>query len=106
MENKNFFITPSSILPQEFFEKLIEEESFFVEKIISEGHATPEGEWYDQDTTEFVMLLKGRAILEFEEGEKKEMVPGDYVTIPKNKKHRVSWTDPRQKTFWLAIHYK
>lgn len=105
-EIRNFFDMPSCIPQEEFLEKIVEEDSFFIERIISEGHVTPEGEWYDQDTNEYVLLLKGRAILEFEDGARNELQPGDYLTIPKHNKHRVKWTDPDQKTFWLTIHFK
>ncbi len=33
------------------------------------------------------------------------MRPGDYVLIPARKRHRVEWTDPGQKTVWLALHH-
>ncbi len=102
----NLFDVPASLPEEEFFEKLVNKESFFIERIISEGHVTPEGEWYDQDTNEFVVLVKGSAELEFADGKKIEMNPGDHLIIPKHVKHRVSKTDPDNKTFWLAVHYR
>jgi cupin 2 domain-containing protein len=33
------------------------------------------------------------------------MRPGDYVHIPAHQRHRVEWTEPDQKTVWLALHY-
>ena len=31
---------------------------------------------------------------------------GLYLNIPAHVRHRVAWTDPNQKTVWLAIHYR
>ena len=51
-----------------------------VERIVSTGQASPAGFWYDQDTTEWVILLQGAAGLLIE-GEERErsLSPGDYV---------------------------
>ena len=35
-----------------------------------------------------------------------EMGPGDYVTIPAHKRHRVEWTTPEEPTVWLAVHQR
>lgn len=75
-----------------------------IERIISHGHASPEGFWYDQPLNEWVILLKGVARLQFEDG-MVEMKPGDYVNIPAHKNHRVDWTTPEELTIWLAVHY-
>ncbi len=31
--------------------------------------------------------------------------PGDWVDIPAHARHRVEWTDPNEKTMWLAVFY-
>ena len=94
-------------LKEELLEILLAAKGFRMERIVSEGHATSEGEWYDQETAEWVILLKGSAALLFE-GEKdaRVMAPGDYVFIPAHAKHRVEWTEKDEKTVWLAFHYK
>ena len=62
---------------------------------MSAGQATPPGEWYDQDTHEWVALLSGGAGLRFEdEAEPRVLSPGDYLLIPAHRRHRVEWTDP------------
>lgn len=33
------------------------------------------------------------------------LMPGDYVTIPAHRRHRVEWTDQAEETIWLAVHY-
>jgi cupin 2 domain-containing protein len=94
-------------LRDEIFETLLETNHFQLERIVSTGQATPPGEWYDQDTQEWVILLTGSAGLLFEgEGEAHLLGPGDYVHIPAHQRHRVEWTDSKEKTLWLALHYK
>ena len=77
-----------------------------LERIISTGQATPEGEWYDQESPEWVVLLRGEALLLFEgDTEAMRLGPGDYIHIPAHCRHRVEWTHPEQPTIWLALHY-
>jgi cupin 2 domain-containing protein len=77
-----------------------------IERIVSQGHSSPPGFWYDQDRNEYVLLLSGSAGLLFEgESDMLVMLPGDYMDIPAHKKHRVEWTDPRQPTIWLTVYY-
>jgi cupin 2 domain-containing protein len=104
---KNLFKDISELVPNEVFEVIIENKDIRLERIISCGHATQPGEWYDQDSDEWVFLLQGSAGLRFEdEKHTRTMNPGDYIHIPARKRHRVEWTDPAQKTIWLALHCK
>jgi cupin 2 domain-containing protein len=95
-------------LPDELIEKIggSAERGVAVERIISRGHASPPGFWYDQDKTEFVILLTGRAAILFKEKERiVEMLPGDYIEIPAHCLHRVEWTSAEEDTLWLALFY-
>lgn len=105
MEINNIFTDTRDDLKQEIFEILYQSNSLKLERIISSGQSTPEGQWYDQETDEWVLLLSGSATLLFD-GELKEthMYPGDYILIPAHKKHRVTSTNPRHKTIWLTLH--
>lgn len=77
-----------------------------IERIVSHGHATPVGEWYDQDRDEWVAVLCGRARLRFEGAAAPVALgPGDHVLIPARCRHRVEWTDPAAPTVWLAVHF-
>ena len=77
-----------------------------VERIVSHGHASPPGFWYDQPGHEWVALLTGAATLRFEgDGPPVELRPGDWLTIPAGSRHRVEWTTPDGPTVWLAVHY-
>jgi cupin 2 domain-containing protein len=106
MTVENIYARIPKQLPEELVELLVRHPSFRVERIVSRAHATPDGEWYDQDAEEWVLLLKGAAGLLFEgSAEPIELKPGDYLTIPAHVRHRVAWTAQGQDTVWLALHY-
>jgi cupin 2 domain-containing protein len=95
-----------SALPEELIEVLAETPHVRIERIVSTGHASPEGLWYDQDQHEWVVVLRGRAKLLFkDDDEPVEMGPGDWINIPAHRKHRVAWTTPDEPTVWLAVFY-
>jgi cupin 2 domain-containing protein len=93
-------------LSEEIFETILESESIRIERIISNGQATPEGEWFNQEQDEWVMVLSGSAGLLFDgDQETRRLGAGDYILIPAGCRHRVEWTDPSRKTVWLAVHF-
>lgn len=102
----NLFAGLPSHIPDESIAILLDTANVRIERIVSNGHASPEGFWYDQDRHEWVVVLKGAATLRFEGDEQPvEMKPGDLVNIPAHKKHRIEWTTPDEPTIWLAVHY-
>ncbi|MCO7226856.1 cupin domain-containing protein [Pleionea sp. CnH1-48] len=101
----NLFENIPDSLPEEYFEHLVHSESLTIERIVSRGHVTPEGDWYDQERHEWVLVLQGAAMLTFEDGRQVQLGRGDFLNIPAHQKHRVSWTDPDCETLWLAVHY-
>ena len=104
--NHNLFTDLSKDLPEELFTTILEASTVRIERIVSRGHSSPEGYWYDQDQHEWVVVLKGLARLRFEGDEQSiELKPGDFINIPANTKHRVEWTTPDEPTIWLAVHY-
>lgn len=106
MKPANLFADIPSALPEEMIETLLRAEGVRLERIVSDGHATPPGQWYDQESHEWVLVLCGRAGLLFEGDEEARLLgPGDYVFIPAHRRHRVEWTDLSGKTVWLAIHW-
>jgi cupin 2 domain-containing protein len=103
---QNLFADLPDSLPDELFQTLLSTSVLRIERIVSHGHASPEGFWYDQDQNEWVLLVSGAARLRFEgEAEPLEMGPGSFVNIPAHRRHRVEWTDPGRPTVWLAIHH-
>ena len=106
MTCENLFAATASPLAEELCTTLCRAKGVRIERIVSEGHRSPDGFWYDQDEHEWVVVLEGRAAVEFE-GEPQPVVlqPGSYLNIPAHKRHRVAWTSPAERTVWLAIHY-
>lgn len=105
-EAQNLFNDIPADLREEYFETLAEADAVRIERIVSDGHATPPGEWYDQERDEWVLLVSGGATLRFEGcSEPLVLGPGDHVLIPAGSRHRVERTDSGKKTVWLAVHY-
>ena len=93
-------------LPEELFTTILQTGGLRVERIVSQGQSSPPGFWYDQGENELVIVLDGSAAVQFEgDTEPVELRRGSYLKIPAHTKHRVAWTDPKEKTVWLAIHY-
>ncbi len=90
----------------EAFTEIFARPGIRIERIVSFGQASPAGFWYDQAQGEWVVLLAGAAGLRFEdEPTPRTLMPGDHVSIPPHRRHRVEWTDPARPTVWLAVHY-
>lgn len=84
----------------EVFRTLFKNQKVKIEKIIS--NELINGKWYIQDSDEWVLLLSGDAVLEFE-NISKALKQGDFIFIPKLQKHRVLKTS--NSATWLAIHF-
>ncbi len=106
MKADNLFGNLPTDLSNEVFEDIIRAQSVRIERIVSKGHTSPATGWYDQEEHEWVVVLKGKATLEFEDGRVYHLSPGDYVNIPAHARHKVAWTDPDNVTIWLAVFYR
>jgi len=102
---RNLFEEIPEKIKEELFEQIGGNKKVRIERIISQGQASPEGFWYDQSENEFVLLLSGKAKIIYKTGEEFTLVPGDYLDIKSHCKHRVEWTDEKRKTVWLAVFY-
>ena len=90
----------------EVIETILAAPAMRIERIVSQGQASPEGFWYDQPEAEWVLLLAGAAELRFgDEPEARLLGPGDCVHIAAHRRHRVEWTDPERPTVWLAVFH-
>lgn len=92
-------------LSDEIVDRLVAGRSVRIERIVSAGHPSPPGFWYDQAEREFVVVLQGTGRIEFEDGEIAELVAGDWLEIPAHRRHRVAWTAPGEATVWLAVFF-
>ena len=93
-------------LSDEVFETLAQSQYCKIKRIVGLGHATPDGECYEQSQNEFVIVVQGAARLNFiDSGEMVDLTVGDYVSIPAGVKHRVVWSDSSEPTVWLAVYF-
>ncbi len=93
-------------IPKELIEEIVHSPSVSIERIVSYGHSSPPGFWYNQEKHEWVILLKGAASIRFEEGNRLvALTEGSYLNIPAHTKHRVEWTQADAESIWLAVYY-
>lgn len=92
-------------IPNEIFQDIVSTDTIRIERILSQGHSSPETGWYDQDENEWVLVLSGYGVIEFENGDTIKLKQGDYLNIKAHQKHKVKSTSPNETTVWLAIFY-
>lgn len=93
---------PSPEGPERFETLALGSGSVRVERIVSNGQVTPEGEWYDQDWDEWVVVLEGEARLGYEDGHETLLRRGESLFLPRRLRHRVTYTS--SPCLWLAVH--
>jgi cupin 2 domain-containing protein len=101
----NIFSSLPDKSEQEFFEELLRYKNIRIERIVSQGHASLQNGWYDQEENEWVIVMEGAGSILFENGNEVNLKKGDYLNIPAHARHKVIWTDPDNITIWLAVHY-
>lgn len=104
MEKYNIFEKIIVDKTEEFFFEIFKNETIKIEKIVSNGQTSPENFWYEQEKSEFILLLEGFTILEFENFEI-ELKKGDCINIKVMQKHRVKFTSLNEPTIWFAVFY-
>lgn len=87
----------------EQFEDILRLPGIRIERIVSCGQSSPEGYWYDQSEGEWVMVLQGQGVIEFDDGRLLTLNSGDGIHIPPHCPHRVAATT--DTTIWLAVFY-
>ncbi|PUE65726.1 cupin domain-containing protein [Arcobacter caeni] len=104
MEKYNIFDKIIVDKKEENFFEIFRNETIKIEKIVSNGQKSSENFWYEQEKSEFILLLEGFAILEFENREV-ELKKGDCINIKAKQKHRVKFTSLDEPTIWFAVFY-
>ena len=104
---KNLLADLPTALPQELVDVLHSTDDVRIERVVSTGHSSPAGFWYDQPEDEWVLLLAGETQLQFKsEDQPRQLRAGDCLLIPAHVEHRVAWTTPAAATVWLAVFLK
>jgi len=98
----NIFDLPELPLQGEWTTILAESANARIERIVSTGQTTG---WYDQPETEFVVLLEGNAVVEFDSGMNVALSKGDTMLIKPHERHRVSYTSSDPPCVWLCVFY-
>lgn len=102
---ENFFENIPDNSEEEIFTEIFKHRNIKVERIVSTGQATPQGDDYNQDWDEWVLLLEGRATLSFtDENRIFELTKGSHLFIPAGTRHRVEHTSSKPPAIWLALH--
>ncbi|MEM8672128.1 MAG: cupin domain-containing protein [Planctomycetota bacterium] len=102
----NLFLNVPDSLPDELVDVLVKSDSVRIERIVSTGQGSPQDFWYDQSEHEWVVVLKGKAMLVFEKDERQLLMgPGDCALIQAHQRHRVAWTSADEPTVWLAVFF-
>jgi cupin 2 domain-containing protein len=101
----NLFDALPTDTTQESFDDMLNVPGLRIERIVSHGHQSPPGFWYEQSWDEWVIVLKGEAKLQIEGQEKLlQLGVGDHCWLPANCRHRVVFTSHDGPTIWLAVH--
>ncbi|WP_370979306.1 cupin domain-containing protein [Agaribacterium sp. ZY112] len=101
----NIFSALPGYQADEQFVSLLKTQTVHIERIVSLGHCSEPGFWYEQEHNEWVILLSGSAVLEFDGGSKQNLIAGSYMLIPAGRRHRVHATAKGEQSVWLAVHY-
>ena len=87
----------------EISELIVSNPNVRIERIISPAHFV--SDWFDQDENEYVILLQGQAVLEYEDGVKVELTAGNSLIIAAHQKHRLVDTSEEPLCIWMCVHY-
>ena len=88
---------------REVFRSLLNLPGIRLEQIVSNGQASAEGFWYEQKHPEWVMLVRGEAVLQFDPGGDLPLKEGDFLSIAAHSRHRVQSVSA--DAVWLALHF-
>jgi cupin 2 domain-containing protein len=103
----NLFADIPDELPEEAVATLAASDHVRIERIVSRGHASAPGFWYDQAEHEWVAVLQGSAQIAFDGCSQPVVLErGDHLLIEAHRRHRVVSTAPGRETIWLAVFFR
>lgn len=104
MSKENLFFIPNDWdKVDEYTEIIWQNEHLRLERIISCGHTSPQGFWYEQEEDEWVTIIAGEGEITWDNGEASYLKAGESIFIPRKKRHRVSYTSDNPLCIWLAL---
>ncbi|KNZ41772.1 cupin domain-containing protein [Acetobacterium bakii] len=98
----NLLNLPKLPLSEELTTILVKNKNVIIEQIISTGQVS---DWYDQEKSEFVILLEGNAEIEYENAAVVPLIKGDTLLITPHQKHRVVYTSCEPPCIWLCVYF-
>lgn len=99
---RNIWDLPKLPMPEELVNNLFTQGNIRVERIISTGQTS---DWLKQQEAEWVVLLAGAAIIEYQDGRILELQAGDWVYLAPQVVHRVAYTSSEPACVWLCFFW-
>jgi cupin 2 domain-containing protein len=100
----NLFTNLPDAIDAEAFTEILRRPGIRIERIVSQGQATPDDTPMVQDWDEWVLLLEGAAGIRIAGEPEVALSPGDHLLIARGQEHWVTWTATDRPTVWLAVH--
>ncbi len=95
----NFFNITAPVDGAETTAELLQHKNVTINRVCS--NSLENGSWYDQNEDEWLVLIRGAAILLIDD-EEKALKSGDTLFIPAHELHRVISTS--DNALWLTVH--
>lgn len=94
----DFLEHPFFDVREERVETLWESGIYRLERITSSGQSS---DFYDQDEDEWVILLRGEAVVQMEDGRQRHLREGSLLFLPARLRHRVAATS--EQCVWCCL---
>lgn len=99
VNNMNFFNITKPVEGTETINELLQYKNVTINRVVS--NRLNNGSWYDQEEDEWLLLIRGVALLLID-NEEKTLKSGDTLFIPAHELHRVISTS--DDALWLTVH--
>ncbi len=95
----NFFNITKPVEGTETINELLQYKNVKINRVVS--NRLTDGSWYDQEEDEWLVLIRGAALLLID-NEEKTLRSGDTLFIPAHELHKVISTS--DDALWLTVH--
>jgi cupin 2 domain-containing protein len=101
------YLTKGDVRRPPVIETLAETRSIKIDRITARGQVSPPGDFAPEPSNEFILLLKGQLILEYEgDDHKVTLEPGDFAHKGTDQRTRADYTSEEEETVWVKISYR